>query len=132
MITWGAKSGGAMSRQSVGAMNNYLTRRSRWWSRCKELDPEVSISEKILCDYLLDNASISGDQRLMVMTSVGNKKVYKDIEGALRKHHNRIHEGESQPRATRVLLVGYSYGSSVAMAAASVIPSVVGFAAIGQ
>ena len=39
--------------------------------------------------------------------------------------------GGSAPRAKRVLLVGYSYGSSVAMAAASVIPSVVGFAAVG-
>ena len=54
MITWGAKSGGAMSRQNGEPMNYYLTQRSRWWTRCKELDPEVSISEKILSDYLLE------------------------------------------------------------------------------
>ena len=40
--------------------------------------------------------------------------------------------GAAGPRATKVLLVGYSYGSLVAMAAASVIPACIGFVGLGR
>jgi hypothetical protein len=92
LVAFGSQKHGPLTRQRGEPMNVYLSRRGRWWARCKELDAEVHISENILVDYLLDGAHITDDQKRMIMTSVGNKKKLSDIHNALRKQHNRIHE----------------------------------------
>ena len=73
-------------------MTSYVSRRTRWWVRIKELDLQFSVTETLLADYILDCAGISPDQKLMILTSTSSIKTRAPIEVVLRKQHSRLHE----------------------------------------
>ncbi|CAE7418365.1 GIP [Symbiodinium sp. CCMP2592] len=87
----GTQIGGMLSRQAGEPMTSYLSRRSRWWRKMKQLDKTVSISESILTDLLLDNAGINRQERIMVITAMAGSVKTEDCEKALIKMHSRIH-----------------------------------------
>ena len=75
-------------------MQSYISRRKRWWTRIRELDSSFNVYETLLADYLLDDAGLTKDQRLMILTVTGNVRTQSAIEDALRKQHSRTHESE--------------------------------------
>ena len=85
-----------MSRQVGEPMGSYCARRKRWHKRLKGLDDGFAVSEKIQADMLLEQAGISQDQQLMVLTSTGNKYSYEKISEVLNEHHSKLHEKEKR------------------------------------
>ena len=57
----------------------------------KELDPDLEISEQHRADLLLDLSGPSHDQRILIMSSIGNARDYDKIADALAVQHPRIH-----------------------------------------
>ena len=53
----GAMTTGPLCRQRGEPMTSYISRRTRWWVRIKELDRTFSATEILLADYLLDTES---------------------------------------------------------------------------
>ena len=53
---------GLLCRRPGEPMASYVSRRSRWWVRIKELDPSLSLTESVLADNLLDCAGLTPDQ----------------------------------------------------------------------
>ena len=77
-------------------MASYCARRKRWHVRLSGLDEGFTVSEKIQADMLLEQAGVSRDQQLMVLTSTGNTYVFDRIAEVLKEHHNKLHEGEKR------------------------------------
>ena len=96
----GTKSDGPMTRQNGEPMTSYITRRTRWYARLKSIDPNVSVSENILVDYLMDGAGISQNEKLMIRTVCVNDYKFDAVALVLRKHHARIHLVEKRSRNT--------------------------------
>ena len=92
----GGKQGGLLSRQVGEPMGSYCGRRKRWHKRLKGLDDGFAVSEKIQADMLLEQAGISQDQQLMVLTSTGNVYSYEKISEVLNEHHSKLHEKEKR------------------------------------
>ena len=91
----GSKSKGMLPRQMGESMQSYVLRRKRWWTRLKALDEKYSVSENILTDMLLDGSRLNTQERLMILTSVGNKKIFQQVADAMLTHHPRLHEMET-------------------------------------
>ena len=85
----GHKIGGVLSRQPGEPMQSYITRRKRWWTLLKELDPTVSLTEDLRGDMLLDNAGLSELDKRMILTSTANKTTQSLVEPALLKQHGK-------------------------------------------
>ena len=71
-----------------------VARRSRWWTRLKSLDPKYNMSGNILTDMLLDGSRLDKTEKLMVLTSVSNKKGFDKVADAMVTQHPRTHEDE--------------------------------------
>lgn len=79
-------------------MLSCVFRRRRWWTRLKALDPKCNMSQNILADMLLDGSRLDWTERLMVLTSVGNKKEFDKVADAMVTQHPRVHEDEKSKR----------------------------------
>ena len=90
----GTRPDGPLCRQHGEAMQSYITRRKRWYDRMHLLDGTYTVSEPILTDYLLDNARLTNEQKLMIRTVCGNRRKFDEIATALKHQHARIHERE--------------------------------------
>ena len=55
-------------------MTSYISRRTRWWVRIKQLDSSFFVTETLPVDYLLDFAGLTPDQKLVIVTSTSNVK----------------------------------------------------------
>ena len=53
----GHKKKGILSRQNAEPVAGYISRRRRWWTTLKSLDPSVELSESIRGDLLLEGAN---------------------------------------------------------------------------
>ena len=53
---------GPLARQTGERMSSYITRRTRWFERLRQLDGDTNVSGHILADYLWSCASIWGDR----------------------------------------------------------------------
>ena len=62
----------------------------------KALDEKYSVSENILTDMLLDGSRLDKQEKLMILTSVGNKKVFQKVADAMTTQHPRLHEYEKK------------------------------------
>jgi len=100
LLKVGQNTKGVMSRQKRESMLAYISRRRRWWSRVKLMDPKVAVSEDMLGDWLLDSAGITYDQQRMVMTSTANSHEFQQIATALVEQHGNIHTHEGGNRDT--------------------------------
>ena len=77
-------------------MQQFASRRKRCWKLLKELDPDLEISEQHRADLLLDLSGPSHDQRILIMSSIGNARDYDKIVDALVVQHPRIHVKEQR------------------------------------
>ena len=68
----GHKPHGVMARQASQSMANYVIRRRRWSKQLKDMDKEVSLSDSILGDLMLEASGLSATEQLMIITSVNN------------------------------------------------------------
>ena len=89
----GHNKSGVLSRQRAESMLSYINRRKRWWLMLKEMDPDLVISDEIRGDLLLEAASLSHHEQLMVLTSTGNDTDFDKVADALQKQHGKIHIG---------------------------------------
>ena len=96
LFSLGAKSGGMLAWQHAEPMREYIFRREGWYRKLTELDGSMTISEDIRCEMLLDNAGLTRDQKLMIMTSTGNSMNFEKIASCLREQHHDVHEHERQ------------------------------------
>ena len=91
----GSKAKGLLSRQMGESMQSYVLRRKRWWKRLRALDDKYSVSENILTDMLLYGSGVNTQEKLMILTSVGNQKIFEKVADAMLTHHPRLHEVET-------------------------------------
>ena len=97
----GQDANGVMSRQSAESMVEYISRRERWYEQLLILDPQSTMSETIRADLLLEMCGITKPEKLMVITSIGNKKNdIKAIAEAWEKQHPYIHMNETPKSQT--------------------------------
>ena len=85
------KVGGHLARQRGEPMTGYINRRTRSVTILKTLDEKFEMADDMLGDFLLDNAGLNDTQKLLILTSTGNKKEKQEIETALMKQHAKIH-----------------------------------------
>ena len=64
-------------------MVSYVSRRRRWWTQLKKLDPSVELSETIRGDLLLEGANLGKVEQLLVPTSAGNDRKFDNIAKAM-------------------------------------------------
>ena len=69
-------------------------------TRSESLDSDTKVSDNILADYLLDNCGLSETQKLMIRTSVGNRRSFLVISEALRRQHSKVHLCERRQEKT--------------------------------
>ena len=87
----GHKTRGPMARQSGEPMVSFISRRKRWWSKLKLLDPTIELSTTILGDLMLDCSNMGEVEKLMVLTSTGNDRSFDKIAVAMMEQHAKIH-----------------------------------------
>ena len=88
----GALTTGPLCRQRGEPMVSYISSRTRRWVRIKQLDTNVSVTETLLADCLLDCAGLTPDQKRMILTSTSNVKTRHVISIALCKQHSHLHD----------------------------------------
>jgi len=64
----------------------------------KTLDPNTQVSDNILADMLLNGARLDRTEKLMIMTTVNNKKSFELIATALMEQHSKVHIEEASKR----------------------------------
>ena len=94
----GHKTKGILSRQPTEPIANYISRRTRWWSTLKLLDPTVELSEEIRGDLLLDGSNPGKIEKLLILTSASNSRKFNDIAKAMMEHHALAHIDEKAER----------------------------------
>ena len=72
-------------------MASYIERRTLWWKLMKEYDTQVSISEEIRGNQLLENSGLSRDQQNMILVSTQNKLDFDSVKDALIAQHGIAH-----------------------------------------
>jgi len=77
---------------------SYVSRRRRWWTQLKKLDPSVELSETIRGDLLLEGANLGKIEQLLVLTSAGNDRKFDNIAKAMQEQHALIHLEEKSAR----------------------------------
>ena len=92
----GTSVGGPLARQSGESMAHYISRRKRWWKKLRELDSKVEVSDAILTDLLLDNAGLSHQEKLMILTATHENPTFETASEALIRQHGRVHIRESR------------------------------------
>ena len=55
----GHKTHGVLSRQTTEPMVSYISRRRRWWTQLKKMDPTVELSSTVRGDLLLECSGLS-------------------------------------------------------------------------
>ncbi len=85
---------GPLSRQKGESLHSFISRRKRWWSILSSLDGETSISEPIRADLLLDMANLSEQQKLLIKTTVNNRREFDEIATQMMKMFPKVHLGE--------------------------------------
>ena len=81
----GHKPHGPLSRQSGESLHSYISRRKRWWNILSTLDGETCISMPIRADMLLEMANLSEDKKLLIKTTVNNRRDFDEIAEQLSK-----------------------------------------------
>ena len=61
------------------------------------MDEKYSVSDNILTDMLLDGSRLDRQEKLMILTSVANKKVFQPVADAMTTQHRRLHVHEKGP-----------------------------------
>ena len=87
----GHKTRGVLSRQATEPMVSYVSRRRRWWTQLKKMDPTVELSSTVRGDLLLDCSGLTQDQQTMVLTSTGNSREFDKIAAAMMEQHSQAH-----------------------------------------
>ena len=87
----GQKPFGPLSRQPTESMVSYVSRRRRWWTLVKKLDPKMVLSDEMLGSLLLDHSGLNHHESLMVLTSTGNETQFDKIKDVMILQHPRIH-----------------------------------------
>ena len=80
-----------LSRQRDESMISYVNRRKRWFTLLKQMDPQIGLSDEIQGDLMLENAGLTQQEQLMVLTSTANYTTVFQISEALIKQHPKIH-----------------------------------------
>ena len=94
--------GSSFSRQPSETMLAYVQRRRRCFDLLKELDAgRANLSEDMLGDMMLDNARINKTEKLLILTSTGNRTNIDAIEEALKRQHSKIHKSEYSRQGSR-------------------------------
>ena len=101
LLRIGQSRGSIMSRQSGEPMTSYISRRRRWWTLLKELDPSIGMSDSLLGDLLLEHSSLNKTERLLVLTSTQNSTNFEDVAWALVEQHGLIHADENRQFSSR-------------------------------
>ena len=96
----GQRPEGFLVRQHGESMQNYISRRRRWWIQVKELDEKIEIPEKLRIDYLLDFARLKELQKEMVKTRVGADPTFDKTAEMLMEQYGRHHIQEKAGEKT--------------------------------
>ena len=83
---------GTLDRAHDESVQNYVSRRRRWWRTVRNLDPSISLSDKLLGQMLLDHATLSNTEKLLVLTSTNNRPGFDGVAAALERQHPLLHQ----------------------------------------
>ena len=79
-------------------MEQFGSRRRRCWTLLVQIDPVIHLSKGHRSDMLLDLSGLTREERVIVQASIGDKRDFDRVAGALIVRHPRIHLRESQRR----------------------------------
>ena len=86
----GQRSNGPLSRQFGEAVGSYVSRRRRWWSTLRELDPSIQLSESMLTELLLDGAGIAQQEILVIRACAGTSRSFEGVASILVEHYSGV------------------------------------------
>ena len=82
--------GGMLSRQANEAQ--FVLRRRAWYRALTDMSDELKLLDLILAEQLLNNASLTEDQKLMIRTTLSGNVTFNGVAQELVNKHPRIHE----------------------------------------
>ena len=119
----GQRTDGPLSCQYGEAIGSYISRRRRWWSTLRELDPSIQLSESMLTELLLE-VLVSADKRFLVIGAcAGTSRSFEGVASILVGHYSGVtmkdsrtlsaqgNPGNQQLRRRKGKGQGYSSGS---------------------
>ncbi|CAE7572904.1 unnamed protein product [Symbiodinium natans] len=84
---------GPLSKQPGEPMLSYISRRKRWWTTLRDLDPEVRLSEAMRANLLVELSGLSRQEQLTVRAAAQTETV-DEYARVLIRHHSVAHMRE--------------------------------------
>ena len=82
-------------------MTSYIALRRRWWQKQTALDKDIMVSDRVLAGYLLQCATLSDEQQLLIKANLQGKLAFEGVTSMLRKNFSRIRQKETRRRPDR-------------------------------
>ena len=80
---------GPLSRQQGESMLSYVSRRKRWWVALQKLDGEITLSEAMRANLLVELSGPQRSEQLMVKTAAKSETV-DEYARVLTQHHAQV------------------------------------------